>query len=398
MVGFRIEPARSAVTRKGKVLKRVGLTLLVLVVLVVAFGGWARSAAEGRRTRQVETHAADFPVPFPLTDAELDALRAAAPPHDSPDPPANDGARNPNGVADGTGAEGAATGDVAGDAEPAAATGGDDALPTRPAPAPPDLDVNALAASRAVARGEHLVRAIYACSECHGDDFSGGVMVDDPALGRLLGPNLTMGEGGVTADFTPSDWDRIVRHGVRHDGTPAVMPSEDYARMSTRELSDIIAYIRAQPPVDNVVPPVELGPVGTVLIALGELPLSADTITDHQAPHETLPPASEANAEYGEHLAAVCTGCHRATLVGGPIASGDPSWIPAANLTPHEAGLGQWSFEDFDTAMREGRRPDGSSVRDPMSRMTPYAQRMSEVEMRALWAYLQSLPAQPTGE
>jgi hypothetical protein len=29
--------------------------------------------------------------------------------------------------------------------------------------------------------------------------------------------------------------------------------------------------------------------------------------------------------------------------------------------------------------------------------MMPYARKMTDTELRALWAYLQSVPAQPTG-
>ena len=39
-----------------------------------------------------------------------------------------------------------------------------------------------------------------------------------------------------------------------------------------------------------------------------------------------------------------------------------------------------------------GQRPDGSALRAPMTLMASYGQSMKEVERRALWAYLQSLP------
>jgi hypothetical protein len=85
-------------------------------------------------------------------------------------------------------------------------------------------------------------------------------MIDDPMIGRLLGPNITGGEGGRTADFGPADWDRIVRHGIQPDGHPAFMPSEDFRSMSDQELSDIIAYVRSRPTVDATVPPPAPGP------------------------------------------------------------------------------------------------------------------------------------------
>src|SRR5262245_30259752 len=74
--------------------------------------------------------------------------------------------------------------------------------------------------SPAPERGKHLLESRYGCRECHSRDFSGGVMIDDLAIGRLLGPNLTGGAGGRTAGFRPADWDRIVRHGVKPGGTP----------------------------------------------------------------------------------------------------------------------------------------------------------------------------------
>ena len=50
--------------------------------------------------------------------------------------------------------------------------------------------------------------------------------------------------------------------------------------MSDAELSDIVAYIRSLPALDAAVPGPRFGPVGTVLLALGKFPLSAE----HQPP------------------------------------------------------------------------------------------------------------------
>jgi mono/diheme cytochrome c family protein len=190
----------------------------------------------------------------------------------------------------------------------------------------------------------------------------------------------------------------MVRHGVRPDGQPGMMPSEDFQRMSDQELSDVISYIRSMPPVDNTVAPVTLGPLGTVLVALGEFKMSADVIASHHVPHATLPPVSEVSPEFGRHVAAVCFGCHREDLAGGPIVGGDPSWVPAANLTPHASGLAGWTYEQFVAAMQEGRRPDGTALRQPMALVVPYAKNMADLELQALWAYLQTLPAVPSRE
>jgi hypothetical protein len=53
-----------------------------------------------------------------------------------------------------------------------------------------------------------------ACADCHGADFSGTAMIDDPAIGHLDSANLTSGKGGVGSIYTDEDWIRALRHGV----------------------------------------------------------------------------------------------------------------------------------------------------------------------------------------
>lgn len=314
-------------------LKLVTLLLAVVFLLGAGIFAWASVASGRSLARSIDSHRVDFAIPFPLAAEEIEAQGLS------------------------------------------------------------DAEAAIIANEQALERGRHLVQARYACGECHGDDFGGGVMVDAFPIGRLLGPNLTPGQGGVTAEYSAADWDRIVRHGIRRDGRPAVMPSEDFFLMSDQELSDIITYVRSVPPVDNEVPPVRLGPLGKVLVATGQFVSSADLLDSHDAPHGALPPPAEVSLDFGRHLAAVCTGCHGPELAGGKIPGGDPSWLPAANLTPHADGLPGWSLGDFTTALRDGRRPDGSEIGEPMNMVTPYAQQMTDVELEALWVYLQSLPA-----
>ncbi|MCA9579579.1 MAG: cytochrome c, partial [Myxococcales bacterium] len=236
-----------------RVVKGVGVATLVLALAMVGFYGWATLTVRASLSRTLTAHEVDIPVPFPLTEEELAALReerraalaAEAPEADTSDDADGEGPAPDAGpqAAAGSDAEGAEAPQPAGDVAPLAPPVDVDLLA--------GVDLEALALERAIARGEHLVRARYACGECHGQDFSGGVMVDDPAMGSLLGPNLT--PAGPTHEFTMTDWDHIVRHGILADGRPAVMPSEDFVRMSDRELSDIVAYLRAQPAVSNEV-------------------------------------------------------------------------------------------------------------------------------------------------
>jgi mono/diheme cytochrome c family protein len=250
------------------------------------------------------------------------------------------------------------------------------------------VDFPIVSTPEAVERGRHLIEARYGCGSCHGEDFGGGKMVDEPLIGRWLAPNLTTGEGSRTLDYTAADWDRIVRHGVKPDGTAAVMPAEDFFGMSDQELADIVAYVRSLPPVDRTVPTPTFGPLGTALLASGKLELAA-TIhpTGHAIDHPAEPPPSRADATFGRHLAGVCSGCHGTDLTGGPIVGGPPDWPPAANLTE----LDGWTHEGFVTAMRTGIRPDGSALRPPMSSVVAHTAKMTHVEVEALWTFLETL-------
>src|SRR5687768_9470288 len=72
----------------------------------------------------------------------------------------------------------------------------------------------------------------------------------------------------------------------------------------------------------------------------------------------------------GEYLARVgnCVACH-SVPGGAPFAGGLKMAVPkvgviyATNITPDpETGIGSYTFEDFDAAMREGIRKDGQHL------------------------------------
>jgi len=314
--------------------KIVGILFVVLIVVTGGAFAWASSTAASRLAKVYETHRVEIPVPVPLSGHERSQIG--------------------------------------------------------------ESDPTAVALERAIERGKHLVESRYACTECHGKDFAGGTMIDDPAIGGFFGPNITLGKGGAVAAYTSSDWDRIVRHGVLPDGRPALMPSIDFAEMSDQELSDIIALIQSMPPVDRERKPSHLGPIGKVLVATEQLKPSAGTPEMTRERHESDPPPTAETVEFGKHMVAVCTGCHSVSLAGGTILGGDPSWPPAANLTQHTEGLAGWSSDDFSKALLTGQSKDGRKLRPPMDGMAQYASKMSSTELKAMWAYLQSVPALPT--
>lgn len=254
------------------------------------------------------------------------------------------------------------------------------------------VDLAALAQERAVARGMVLVHNFLGCTDCHDQDLGGKVIMENFPMGRWVAPNITT--AGLTKNFTAKDWVRILRHGVNHKGNSATMPAVDYTNLSDRELSDVIAFAKAQPPVERALPVDKLGPIRALLLWQGAIPLSAEFI-DHERARSALPPVTEASPVYGAHIAQVCVGCHRTDYRGGPIPGGDPSWPPAPNLTPDVSGLKGWSRQDFFTAIREGKRPDGSAIRAPMPWQAMAG--MEDVHLDAMYQYFMSLPPLPQG-
>lgn len=131
-----------------------------------------------------------------------------------------------------------------------------------------------------------------------------------------------------------------------------------------------------------------MGPMAWVGHVIGFLPLLHVERLDVNEPPRA-PVEVAATVEYGATIGMVCTGCHGADLAG----MSDPTGV-APNLTLHPSGLGDGSYESFDTALRTGELPDGSTMGESMPwQMTA---RLTDVEMQALWAYLSDLEPLPS--
>jgi cytochrome c553 len=245
--------------------------------------------------------------------------------------------------------------------------------------------------SASIARGQHLATAISKCTECHGADLGGRVVVENAAMGRWAGANLTKANGSPTAAFTDEDFVRAIRHGVAPGGRKLLMmPSSEYVNLSAEDLGAIIAYVKSVPAVDKATLPSTLGPVARGLLVSGKLPiLQADLVDHSQSP--TPPQVVAPTAVYGKYITKVggCVGCHGPTLAGGTVDMGDPSWPPAANLTPTGLKKQAYTENGFFTALRTGKRPDGTTINPAM----PYraTKAMTDDEIRAVWLYLQTV-------
>ncbi len=122
------------------------------------------------------------------------------------------------------------------------------------------------------------------------------------------------------------------------------------------------------------------------------------------SPAPTAAAEAASAVERGRYLyyAAGCENCHTdRSHKGAPLAGGRRLATPfgvfyTPNITPDpEHGIGRWREQDFLRALREGISPRGEHYY-PVFPYTSYT-RMTEGDLRALWAYLRTVPpvAQP---
>ena len=243
-------------------------------------------------------------------------------------------------------------------------------------------------------RGKHLAISIGSCAgnDCHGADLTGGKDLAMGPLGTFRAPNITV--KGILADYSDAELARVLKHGIRKNGTSVVfMPSQDFAWWPDSDVVALISYLRSVPGVEKVVKPSEVGTLAKVLDRQDQLIADVARRIDHTS--EEIAPAAAPTAAYGAYLAKLCMGCHGETLSGGPIPGAPPSMPVPLNLTPADDGLKTWAFEDFDKLMRQGLKRDGSKL-DPFMPIDTM-KHMNDVEMKALFAYLKTLPATPFG-
>lgn len=119
----------------------------------------------------------------------------------------------------------------------------------------------------------------------------------------------------------------------------------------------------------------------------------------------TLAAQAETPLERGTYLMqtiVACGNCHTPQGPDGPapgreLAGGTPfnegfGTAYAPNITPDkESGIGKWTDQQIITAIREGKRPDGSIIGPPM----PIAmyRGISDSDAKAIVAYLRKVPA-----
>jgi mono/diheme cytochrome c family protein len=270
----------------------------------------------------------------------------------------------------------------------------------------PYPDIHASRDPALIARGRHLVHGPAHCVDCHADAeahgageraLSGGLEFKLP-IGIIRTANITADPVTGIGALRDEEIARALRYGVDRHGH-ALMPFMPFADLSDEDRTAIVSYLRTLPPTAKAVRTHELNLAGRVVGALLIKP------TGPAAP----PPKRVAvapTADYGRYLAhnvANCVGCHTqrsevtGAFTGPPFAGGlvveshkrpDITFV-TPNLTPDPktGRIANWNEETFVARFRMGTGAEGSIM--PWG---PFA-RMSDDDLKALYAYLHGLPA-----
>jgi mono/diheme cytochrome c family protein len=208
----------------------------------------------------------------------------------------------------------------------------------------PEQHVSASGDPAVIARGKRLA-SILGCTGCHGAMLQGDVFFDEPFDARSVAVNLPR----LAKIYSDADFARVIRHGVRPDGTGVWdMPSDGFFELSDADTGAVISYIRSLPDEGGVLP----RPVNRIyaryILVRNIYPLQPSLIR-HFAERRSFDLSQP--LQRGEYMARIACGeCHGSHLKGVP---GD---------TPNLSIGAGYSLEDFRRLMASGQSKSGRDL------------------------------------
>jgi mono/diheme cytochrome c family protein len=249
-------------------------------------------------------------------------------------------------------------------------------------------------------RGRYIVDGPAHCFECH-SEVDWRTPGSQPKAGKkgagtefakygipwLVAPNITPDTETGAGTWTDEQLARAIREGIGHDGRRLfpVMPYSSFRQMSDEDLASVVVYLRSIEPVHNALPK-------TIIPE----PLKA-SLPAHQPITEPVPsPDLSTPVSRGKYLVTIasCASCHTPTkkqleFAGGVSFKGPWGEVSSANLTPDPSGISYYDEALFIKTMRTGH----TGARQ-LSSIMPwgYFRNMTDEDLKAIFAYLQSLP------
>lgn len=189
--------------------------------------------------------------------------------------------------------------------------------------------LRATAPADAVA-GRHMAKVVGCWAGCHGNEGEGGVERIE-GIRSVTAPTLTQ----VLPQYSDAELARLVRYGVKRDGTSAVgMASYTWWPLGDQDLADIFAHLRSQPATPPVPRSRHVTLRGRLGLLSGDWQVSAEQV-DRSIPRWGELPRTTA-FERGRYLASiVCSECHGLDFRGNAL-EGGPSLAILAIYGPDE--------------------------------------------------------------
>ncbi len=257
----------------------------------------------------------------------------------------------------------------------------------------------------AVERGHYIFRAA-GCLACHtnkkggGAPLAGGLALATP-FGTFYSPNITPDPKTGIGAWSEADFIKALRHGTSPSGDPyyPAFPYPSYSGMTEEDMRDLLAYLMAQPPVEQENRPHALN-----------FPFSLRfTVGIWQAMFfgaEAFEPRADKDAVWNRGAYLVrhlghCGECHSPRGALGAVDSGQelagnpqgPDGDKVPNLTPGPGGLSDWSESDIAYALKSGITPDGDFLSDSMEEVIENGtSHLTDDDLTAIAIYLKDLP------
>jgi mono/diheme cytochrome c family protein len=254
-------------------------------------------------------------------------------------------------------------------------------------------------------RGRYIVEGPAHCFECHSDvDWKGdaqpkpgmkgsGAIFEEEGLQWLVAPNISPDTETGAGSWSDEQLALAIREGIGHDGRRLfpMMPYMNFREMSDEDLVSIIVYLRSLQPVRNVLPKTMIPEV------------MKDGLPPHQPLTAAVPGPDMSNpVERGKYLVTLgnCFSCHtpmtpegqpitQLAFAGGLRFNGPWGQVTSANITPDASGISYYDEELFVKTLRTGQ----VGARKLNSIMPwSYFRNMTDEDLKAIYAYLKTLP------
>jgi mono/diheme cytochrome c family protein len=273
-------------------------------------------------------------------------------------------------------------------------------------PAASAVDAATLKDPALIARGEYLATA-GDCASCHtaqgGARYAGGRVLPTP-FGNITAPNITPdGETGLGSWRFEDFWQALHSGKGRHgELLYPVFSYTSFTKVTRDDALAIFAYLQSLAPVHQPASPPALDFPYSVRSSL-----QAWRALYFREGEFQPDPARSAEWNRGAYLVqglGHCNECHAprdslggqqggASLAGGQIPA--QNWYAPDLSTQANGGLAGWTAQDIVDLLKTGQSSRGTAFGPMAEVVSRSTQHLHEDDLRAIAAYLQSLPARP---